>query len=136
MLWAPTDVSWGSGGCRASPCGDQPLASTAHWRQRGQHTTEPPSPLIFRKLQKRWWHWQQLGFVGEEDVTLISPLSPGQYLICAFSVPCGLVSYFCSFGMKWSSVVPHPVHQFRSRMFHPGLSAMTVPHPFCPLWVG
>lgn len=83
--------------------------------------TEPTSPLLFRKPQKRWWHWQQLSFVREEDITLITSLSPEQYVFLVFSMPCALVSYFCSLGMKCSSVVPHYVHHFRSRISHPSL---------------
>lgn len=76
---------------------------------------------MFGKPQKRRWHWQQLSFVREEDIALINPMSPEQYVFLALSMPCALVAYFCSLGMKCSSVVPHQVHQFRSRISPPGL---------------
>lgn len=115
VLWAPTAVPQELRGC-----GDSTVL----------HTQPPPALLLPAISKSQRKGWKKFGSVGEEHITLIKPMAPGRWYSC---IPRNLVSYFCSFVMKYSSVVPHHVHHFRSRISHPYLRAKFL-YEYHPLW--
>lgn len=115
VLWAPTALPQGLRGC-----GDSTVL----------HTQPPPALLLPND--------QQEPEEGGEEVWLCrrgahhpdKTHAPGHWYS---RIPRNLVSYFSSFVMKYSSVVPHHVHHFRSRISHPYLRAKFL-YEYHPPW--